>query len=46
MTVILDKDFEGSKAKPYLLAIKDIRNKRAHDQGITAREAYRLADTV
>ena len=29
-----------------LLSIRDIRNKRAHDNPITARDAYRLADTV
>ena len=32
------------KAKSLLLGIKDIRNKRAHDNPMTAREVYRLAD--
>lgn len=32
------------KAKTLLLSIRDIRNKRAHDSPITAREVYRLAD--
>ena len=32
------------KAKSLLLAIKDIRNKRAHDNPISAREVYRLTD--
>ena len=32
------------KAKTILLSIRDIRNKRAHDSPITAREVYRLSD--
>ena len=32
------------KAKTILLGIKDIRNKRAHDNPMSAREVYRLAD--
>jgi hypothetical protein len=32
------------KAKTLLLGIKDIRNKRAHDNPISAREVYRLSD--
>ena len=32
------------KAKSLLLAIKDIRNKRAHDNPMSGREVYRLAD--
>ena len=29
-----------------LLTVKDMRNKRAHDEPITARDAYRFTDTV
>jgi hypothetical protein len=33
-----------SKAKTLLLGIRDLRNRRAHDNPIAARELYRLAD--
>lgn len=42
----IEEDFSSIKAKPFLLSIKDIRNKRAHDSPITSREAHRLADTA
>lgn len=32
------------KAKSLLLGIKDIRNKRAHDNPVSARDVYRLSD--
>ncbi|CDW76877.1 UNKNOWN [Stylonychia lemnae] len=41
---IFSEDFPSPKAKTTLLNIKEIRNKRAHDSPINAREAYRLAD--
>jgi len=40
-----EQDFPP-KAKAMLLTVKDIRNKRAHDGPISAREAYRFTDTV
>ena len=39
-------DFDGNKAKAFLIQIKDARNKRAHDKQMSAREAYRLADVA
>jgi hypothetical protein len=45
LIICLVEDFIPTvKAKTLLLSIRDIRNKRAHDSPITAREVYRLAD--
>eukprot|EP00347_Sterkiella_histriomuscorum_P010681 403375332 len=43
----LEEDFPCIlKARSLLFQIKDIRNKRAHDNPLTSGEAYRIADTV
>ncbi len=34
------------KSKAMLLQVKEVRNKRAHDNPITARDAYRIADII
>jgi hypothetical protein len=39
-------DFDGNRAKAFLIQIKEVRNKRAHDKQMSAREAYRLADVA
>ena len=34
------------KARAMLLQIKEVRNKRAHDNPISARDAYRIIDII